>query len=73
MNRAIKQYLEERGIKQSFLGERLGMSPSTVNALINGNRGISAKEYFQICDALNLPLDYFKNATAIAEETKYGF
>lgn len=70
MHEAIKQYLDERGIKQSFLGGKLRMSPSTINALLNGNRGISAEEYFQICDALNLPLDYFKNATAIADETK---
>lgn len=52
--------MEERGIKQSFLKERLGMTASTVNALLNGNRGISAEEYFKICDALKVPLDYFR-------------
>ncbi len=65
MQTKIKQYLEERGIKQSFLRKKLGMSPSTCNAMLNGNRGISAEEYFKICDALGVPLDYFKEERAV--------
>ena len=57
----IKAFMNERGIKQSFLKERLGMTASTCNALLNGNRGISAEEYFKICDALKVPLNYFKD------------
>lgn len=53
--------MEERGIKQSFLKDQLEMKASTVNALLNGNRKISAEEYFKICSALKVPLDYFKN------------
>lgn len=60
LNQKIKTFMEERGIKQSFLKEHLGMTASTVNALLNGNRGISAEEYFKICDTLKVPLDYFK-------------
>lgn len=60
LNEKIKKFMEERGIKQSFLKERLGMTASAVNALLNGNRGISAEEYFKICDAFKVPLDYFR-------------
>lgn len=60
MYRKIKKYLEDHGIKQSFIRERLGISASACNAMLNGNRGISAEEYFKICDALGVPLDYFK-------------
>ena len=60
LNQKIKRFMEERGIKQSFLKERLGMTASSVNALLNGNRGRSAEEYFKMCDALNVPLDYFR-------------
>lgn len=60
LNQKIKKFMEERGIKQSFLKKHLGMTASTVNALLNGNRGISAEEYFKICDALGVPLDYFR-------------
>jgi transcriptional regulator with XRE-family HTH domain len=69
LNQAIKNFLEERGIKQSFLKKHLGISTSTVNAMLNGNRGISAEEYFKICTALKVPLDYFANAAATADET----
>ena len=61
MNLKIKKYLQDHGIKQYYIRERLGLSASACNALLNGNRGISAEEYFKICDALGLPLDYFKN------------
>lgn len=60
LNQRIKNFMEERGIKQSFLNKQLNMKSSTVNALLNGNRKISAEEYFKICDALNVPLEYFK-------------
>jgi len=60
LHKKIKKFMEERGIKQSFLKEYLGVTASTVNALLNGNRGISAEEYFKICDTLNVPLDYFR-------------
>ena len=52
--------MEERGIKQSFLKEPLGMTASTLNSLLNGNRKLSAEEYFKICDALDVPLEYFR-------------
>lgn len=60
----IKSYMDERGIKQSFLTKRLGMTTSTCNAMLNGKRGISAEEYFKICDALQVPLNYFAQDTA---------
>ena len=67
--------MEERGIKQSFLKDHLGMKASTVNALLNGNRKITAEEYFKICNALKVPLDYFKsdiieNAAATVDNVK---
>lgn len=65
MNLKIKQYLEEHGIKQTFIQKKLGISLSSCNAMLNGNRGMSAEEYFKICDALNVPLEYFKEGTAI--------
>lgn len=75
LNQRIKKFMEERGIKQSFLKEQLGMKASTVNALLNGNRKISAEEYFKICNAFKVPLDYFKadiieNTAATASKMK---
>ena len=75
LNQRIKKFMEERGIKQSFLKDHLGMKASTVNALLNGNRKITAEEYFKICNALKVPLDYFKsdiieNAAATVDNVK---
>jgi transcriptional regulator with XRE-family HTH domain len=73
LNAEIKRYLEENGIKQVFLQSRIGLGVSSLNALLNGNRGITAEEYFAICRALNLPLDYFTtDTTAIVNDEKRG-
>ncbi len=61
MHARIKQYLEDHGIKQSFLQKKLGISITSCNAMLNGKRGISAEEYFKICDALKVGLETFKN------------
>lgn len=55
----IKAYMDSRGIKQSFLAEKTGMGLPVVNAILNGNRKIETTEYFEICKALDVPLDYF--------------
>lgn len=56
----IKNYLEENGIKQSFLSEKTGIPAPILNMMLNDNRKIEANEYMRICDALYLPLDYFR-------------
>lgn len=60
LNKKIKKFMEDKGIKQTFLVKQLGISASSVSDLLNGYRNISAIEYFKICDALKVPLDYFK-------------
>lgn len=55
----IKAYMEEKGIKQTFLSEKTGMGLTTINAILNGGRKIEAVEYFEICKALEKPLDFF--------------
>ena len=52
----IKAYLENNGIKQSFLSEKTGIPTTTLNATLNGNRKIQIEEYFSICEALNVKL-----------------
>lgn len=55
----IKKYMTEKGIKQTFLAEKMGVSSQVINAILNENRKIEAYEYFEICKALDRPLDYF--------------
>ncbi len=53
MNR-IKEVLEERGIKQTWLAERLGKSFCIVNSYVCNRRQPSLEVLFQIADILNV-------------------
>jgi transcriptional regulator with XRE-family HTH domain len=55
----IKNYLNENGIKQSFLVQKTGLTPSIVSDICNAERRIDVGEYYKICQALNVPLDTF--------------
>lgn len=56
----IKSYLLDNGISQTFLSNKTKIATTTLNAILNGKRKLLASEYFLICNALELPLDYFR-------------
>lgn len=61
MNR-IKEVLEEKGIKQTWLAEKLGRSFSIVNAYVCNRRQPSLEILFQIAEILQVnPKDLIKN------------
>lgn len=66
---AIKEYINEHGLKQKNIAERSGFTVQTFNAIMNGQRKLEATEYFKVCDALGVSLDYFarKPIAAAAE------
>lgn len=55
----IKKYLQDNGIKQTFLAEKTGLSNSQISDICINDRKIDCVEYYKICRALNLPLEYF--------------
>lgn len=55
----IADYLESKGIKQTFICEKTGMTPQALGAALKRERKIDIDEYIAICDALDLPYDYF--------------
>ena len=55
----IKQYMQNVGIKFSVIAEKANNPLTTFSAMINGNRRITAEEYFAICKALDVPLTKF--------------
>lgn len=55
----IKRYLDENGIKQTFLAQKIGTFDSTMSDILSGKRNITAVEYYQICKALNVPMEKF--------------
>lgn len=63
---AIKAYITEHGLKQKNIAEKSGFTVQTFNAVMNGQRKLEATEYFKVCDALQIPLDYFVKKKAEA-------
>jgi transcriptional regulator with XRE-family HTH domain len=59
IGKKIKEYLNKKGISQTFVSNKTGIPISTLNAALNGNRKILAEEYFIICQVLEVPLDTF--------------
>lgn len=59
LGKKIRQYLEEKGIKQTFLAEKTGLTNSTISDMLRGARKIYTTEYFKICKALDVPFDFF--------------
>ena len=53
MNR-IKEILENKGIKQKWLAEKLGKSYNMVNGYVQNRRQPSLSDLFRIADILNI-------------------
>ena len=64
MNR-IKEVLEERGIKQTWLAEKLGKSFCMVNSYVCNRRQPSLEVLFEIAKILNVdPKELISNQTS---------
>lgn len=53
----LKGILDERGIKQTWLAEKVDVSRQTISNLINDRFNPSLELAFKICKVLNLTLD----------------
>ena len=56
--------MEERGIKQSFLAQKTGISQDAISRILRGVRGISAEEFIKICIALDIDPNVFRKKSA---------
>lgn len=61
----IKEYMRSNGIKQSYVAEKIGMSPQVLGQILNGNRKIEAKEFFDICEAIGVDAAEFARTAGI--------
>ena len=55
----IAKYIEEKGIKQVFISQKIGIPPQSVGLILRGERNLDVEEYAKICDALGVPYDFF--------------
>lgn len=54
INERLKQFLEERGIKQSYLVKKTNMTADAISRILAGKRKITAEELLLICEALHV-------------------
>lgn len=66
---AIRNYVVDKGIKQTFIAEKCGWSKQKVNRILRGGQKIGADEYGAICEAIGAPYDYFYIHDSSREET----
>lgn len=59
LGKRIKEFLDNKGIKYSYIAERTGIPMNILSPMLNEKRDIKATEYFSICNALEIPLDTF--------------
>lgn len=54
LGNTLKECMKEKGIKQGFVAEKIGVSPQIMGQLLNGQRKIEVSEYFRICEAIDV-------------------
>jgi len=59
---SIKQYMANKGISQAFISSKTKIPTNILNPILNGKRNLLAEEYFIICEALDVPLQTFKES-----------
>ena len=55
----INAYITEKGIKQSYVAEKAGISLQEMNDYMKGRRRLRADTFFKICRALNESSEIF--------------
>jgi transcriptional regulator with XRE-family HTH domain len=55
----IKEYLDQNGIKYSFVAEKAGIPAPVMSVILSGNRDVKILEYYRICKVLNVPFERF--------------
>ncbi len=48
----LKLYMKEKGIKQSYIAEKVNLSPQILGAVLKGQRKLEVSEFYSICIAM---------------------
>lgn len=59
VGKRIQQYIKDKGIKQTFLAERVGFTDAKLSGIVNGQRGIDCIDYARLCKALGVDYGEF--------------
>lgn len=50
----LSSYISQKGLKQTFVAEKAGLTADNLSKILNGNRRLMADEFLKICSALSL-------------------
>lgn len=59
INRKLKQYLKDHGIKQVWLAQKTGIGKIALSQILSENRILTSEEFLKICEILKLNSEYF--------------
>lgn len=54
INLRLREIIEQRGIKQSFICEKIGMTADCLSRILNGARKITGEELLDLCTLLEI-------------------
>lgn len=57
----INTVINEKGLKQSFVANAVGISPDRFSKILNSNRKLLADEFLKICTVLDIDPNVFRN------------
>lgn len=60
-NSILKKELEEKGLKQKFVAENIGVTTTYLSQLLNGSRHLSVEIAIKAARFLNVPLEKILN------------
>jgi transcriptional regulator with XRE-family HTH domain len=55
----IKQYIEDKGIKQKYLAEQTGLTERCISHILNDKQKPDLIKIKNICDVLNVDINIF--------------
>lgn len=58
----IKKYIDENGIRYSFVADNVGMNRELFSRSMDGKRVLKADEFIKICILLSLDLEEFNES-----------
>lgn len=63
IGKLISEYMKANGIKQSYVAEKVGITPSVMSDICIRNRKIDCLLYYRICCVLGVPYEFFIEKT----------
>lgn len=52
VNERINAAVEDSGLKQKYIADRIGVSEPTFSAILSGKRKVDVDEFFSLCQVL---------------------